>query len=149
MFEHFIKSSICWSSWTWMYLIISQKKLEFRNCTLFCFFMYVHWNNCSEKLEKNNRNNLANMKYKDFAGLNNYIVNNRNELNSGSAINILINCCNICLDSTDQAGSSKHHLKNILNSSYNLISTLNEKQILSYTQAIYHIVKYLTEKVST
>lgn len=97
-------------------------------------------------MEKDHRSISSAEKVNNFKELHSYILKS-GDLTQQSAISFLVKCCNICLDCKDEI-SSKYYLTNILKSISLSISNPNEKQLLQYVQALYHILKYLVSKVS-
>lgn len=96
----------------------------------------------------NNKSPKVDFNGKDFKELYGIIKENMNILNQINAINIVINCCIICTESHKKELFAEWYLKEILNIAYSFISNPTDKQLLHYIQAVYHIVKYSTEKVS-
>lgn len=90
---------------------------------------------------------LGNVPLNNFEAIHKYIIENQGNLKQRDALNIFIYSCNICCKCSDEISSS-YLLETILKEAFCLISNLNEKELTQYSQSIFHIVKYLTDKVS-
>lgn len=91
-------------------------------------------------------NVLHKLQPKDFKELYDYILINEDEMDQVDGLNILVKCSHICIG--DYNGKTSHQLKYVLEKAFSFISNLNEKQLVQYVLSIFHIVKYLIEKVS-
>lgn len=68
------------------------------------------------------------------------------ELNTNNAMKLLINCCTVC--NKKQHNIPTRDMCVLVNNCCSQINELNETQVTFYLQSVYHILKYLLEKVS-
>lgn len=88
---------------------------------------------------------VINFHPKNFEELFESVLSIGKNMSQEDAVTSLIYCCHICIEKSNH--TSVKCLKGVMKIAYSLISSLNEKQLIQYVQAVYHIVKYLCDQV--